>query len=277
MKTKAGKMIERYSDQVTEASFARTIDQMKNKDFALLTAFRPNFSKDQNRKRNNELLSTLRPHGIGGTALTGHWLDAETKDEVVEESFLFVKPEKLEVEAFKKIILDMVIKYDQDAALLGLQGSGVYVFEKSGEMIRISDKNTKIDSGVIEKGYSKMRGHTFVFESYLDESEFVYEMSNIRQDKTGLPMVIWVQPKTGREKHGPRIKVQTNHSIKSDPGKLIAIGFTREGSIINFGGLNKNDFDLVSKFMKLNMEWLIKLWDDEISPGKFEYEFMVKI
>jgi hypothetical protein len=104
---------------------------------------------------------------------------------------------------------------------------------------------------------------------YLDESDFVYEMSNIRQRETGLPMVIWVQPKTDREKHGPRIKVQTNYNTKSDPGKLVAIGFTRNGEIVNFGGLNKKDFDLVSKFMKLNIDKLIELWDDEISPFEF--------
>jgi hypothetical protein len=97
----------------------------------------------------------------------------------------------------------------------------------------------------------------------------IFEMSNLRPRETGLPMVIWVNPSTGKEKHGPRIKVQTFHGTKSDPDKLVAVGFTRDGKIENFGGLSNQDFKLVSNFIENNLNNLLRLWDDEISPVEF--------
>ena len=99
----------------------------------------------------------------------------------------------------------------------------------------------------------------------------IFEMANLRPNETGLPMVIWVSPKTGKEKHGPRIKVQTFHGIKSDPEKLISVGFSRDGKIENFGGLSKDDFQLISNFITNNLDNLFLLWDDEISPIEFAH------
>lgn len=99
--------------------------------------------------------------------------------------------------------------------------------------------------------------------------KMLYEMANLRPNETGLPMVIWVQPKTGKEKHGPRIKVQSIHGSKVYLDKMISIGFDRNGNIENFGGLSKKDLDIVSKFIKKNVIYLLQLWDDEISPAEF--------
>lgn len=97
----------------------------------------------------------------------------------------------------------------------------------------------------------------------------LYEMSNLRPNETGLPMVVWVNPNTGRERHGPRIKVQTQHGNKVSPDKMTAVGFSRDGSVTNFGGLSDKDFDLVKTFINKNIDILLKLWDDEISPAEF--------
>jgi len=101
------------------------------------------------------------------------------------------------------------------------------------------------------------------------DSDELFEMANLRPNETGLPMVIWVSPRTGKEKHGPRIKVQTFHGSKSDSERLASVGFTRDGKIENFGGLSNQDFQLVSLFITNNLTNLLRLWDDEISPFEF--------
>lgn len=106
-------------------------------------------------------------------------------------------------------------------------------------------------------------------QEIIEDLEHLYEMSNIRPASTGLPMVVWIQPDMGRSKHGPRIKVQTSHGSKADPENMAAVGFSRDGKIVNFGGLTSSDFSLVSKFITLNLQGLLNLWDDEIDPAAF--------
>lgn len=101
------------------------------------------------------------------------------------------------------------------------------------------------------------------------DEDYMIEMSNLRPNETGLPMVIWVQPNTGRLKHGPRIKVQTAHGHKASSDKFASVGFSRDGEVQNFGGLTHSDFELVKQFIAINLDLLINLWDDEISPMEF--------
>jgi hypothetical protein len=42
------------------------------------------------------------------------------------------------------------------------------------------------------------------------ESIEIWAMANFRPKTTGLPMIMWIIPKTSKEKHGPRIKLQKN-------------------------------------------------------------------
>lgn len=96
----------------------------------------------------------------------------------------------------------------------------------------------------------------------------LYEMANLRPDETNLPMVIYVQPKTDKEQHGPRIKVQKEHGEKVKK-EMVSIGFTREGKVSNFNGLAESDFKLVTEFINNNLKGLLDLWDDKISPTEF--------
>ncbi len=44
----------------------------------------------------------------------------------------------------------------------------------------------------------------------------LWEMANLGQKTTGLPMVVWLVVSSRKEDHGPRIQVQNNHSISND-------------------------------------------------------------
>lgn len=96
----------------------------------------------------------------------------------------------------------------------------------------------------------------------------VLAMTNIRPKETGLPMTIWVQPRTGKERHGPRIKVQNHHGDKATPGEWASVTIEHNPKIKS-GTLSPSDFKLVKKFILNNLEELLKLWSDEISPHEF--------
>ena len=99
-----------------------------------------------------------------------------------------------------------------------------------------------------------------------DKDDMLLEMANIRPAETGLPMVIWVQPDI-HKKHGPRIKVQTEHGDKiSSHWSSVTI---ENNPRIIVGELSSSDFKFVARFILLNLEPLLRLWNDEISPIQF--------
>jgi hypothetical protein len=51
----------------------------------------------------------------------------------------------------------------------------------------------------------------------------LFEMSNLRQEDTGLSRIIWVSVKSGRERHGPRIKVQAKKVTKVQTNNWVSV------------------------------------------------------
>lgn len=97
---------------------------------------------------------------------------------------------------------------------------------------------------------------------------FVSIGSNIRPKYTGLPMVVWVQPKTGKERHGPRLKVQTTHGDKVEVDNWVTVTIEDAPKVIG-KGLSNTDVIAVNTFIKKNKENLLKFWNDEIDPIEF--------
>ena len=97
----------------------------------------------------------------------------------------------------------------------------------------------------------------------------VADMANLRPDKTGLPMVIWIFPQTGKEKHKtPRIKVQTHHGSKAQSGSWVTVTVEAEPKIIG-SGLSGDDIEIVKQFIMQNKTGLLKVWNDKIDPVDF--------
>lgn len=98
------------------------------------------------------------------------------------------------------------------------------------------------------------------------KNEFIdlFEMANVKQHETGLPMIIFVSP------NNARIKVQTNHSHKTRDDLFVSVSIDKDNPEIVAGeGLSNKDFDLVQKYIKLNYNLLMSLWLDKISSTEF--------
>ena len=103
----------------------------------------------------------------------------------------------------------------------------------------------------------------------------LFEMANLRQKTTGLPVVIWVSEK-GHTKHGPRVKVSISHSHKADINKTVSISITDEPSIVAGTGLNCHDMELIRKYIKINKEALLDYWYGNIDTAEL-VERLVKL
>ena len=101
----------------------------------------------------------------------------------------------------------------------------------------------------------------------IEEIEIFNEMSNIRQSQTGLPMIVWFLGRGG-EKHGPRLKVQSNHSQSISPTNLISITISDNPELVQ-GNIDQEDFKLIKKFILLNKDLLLKYWNHELSTIEF--------
>lgn len=163
---------------ISEGSFNRLLDRMKNNDFAIITAYRSTFTKQENIMRNRKLRGILDKNQMGVHQLVGHWQEAPSgvdykdakKSELtdsVERSYMVAKPEKMSDEEFKKIIIDcMTIDNETQDAVVYKHNSTYYIIYNNGEEEKIGDKMTLNKISQAYSQYVKQLDVPFVFEGY---------------------------------------------------------------------------------------------------------------
>ncbi|MDX1472204.1 MAG: hypothetical protein R3213_11960 [Flavobacteriaceae bacterium] len=173
---------------LNEAGLSRILQHTED-SFAIITAFRGNFSLAENRKRNRKLEAALKPLKAGGIKLTGHWEEApdgvsweDAKktgrvEDVVEESYFIPKPSSISVEDFRAELVKLAKKFNQDAFVFD-DGRNLTLVGKNGKVI---DKlGSKATFGKIGQAYSTLRGRpktNFVFEGTIDPSNNLHRQS----------------------------------------------------------------------------------------------------
>lgn len=115
---------------------------------------------------------------------------------------------------------------------------------------------------VTEEEYLKLSGQLKA------EEDLLFEMVNVLQSYTGLPMVIFISPK-GNAKHGPRIKVQVNYSQKANMKDAWTVTISDDPEVIDSKKqMPAKDLKLVKEFIIKNKEILLKHWNDSTDPVK---------
>ena len=104
----------------------------------------------------------------------------------------------------------------------------------------------------------------------------LFEMANLRQNRTGLPMVIWVSEK-GNTKHGPRIKVSKTHSHKTDIYNSVSVSIANPAKIMAGSGLEKKDLQYIQEYIEKNKKTLLKYWDGSIDTYDLIEQFRTYI
>lgn len=93
----------------------------------------------------------------------------------------------------------------------------------------------------------------------------LFGMANVRPNKTGLKMVIYISPRNN-SKHGPRIKVSQQYGDKVN-SDFFSITISDQPEIIGkTGNIKSEDVQKAINFVVLNKDVLLQLWYDKIDP-----------
>ena len=92
------------------------------------------------------------------------------------------------------------------------------------------------------------------------EQELGFDLANVAPESTGLPFVVWVAERMGA-RHDVRVYVSPGFKVRSR-AKLVAVAIRPAIRIVS-GKLGADEFALLTRWIELNREALIKYWDGE--------------
>lgn len=87
-----------------------------------------------------------------------------------------------------------------------------------------------------------------------------FEMANLRPERTGLPFVVFISQRGGA-RHDVRIKLA--RAAKVRPSEMLTITVRPTPRLIR-GEMNSHEFDLVRRWIELNLGVLIDYWNGVI-------------
>jgi hypothetical protein len=93
-----------------------------------------------------------------------------------------------------------------------------------------------------------------------DDSQALFEMANLFSKHTGLPFVVWISYKGGA-RHDVRVKVSRGPKVL--PSEMISVAIRPHIRVVE-GSLEAGDLALLSKWIELNHDTLLKYWEGDI-------------
>jgi hypothetical protein len=88
----------------------------------------------------------------------------------------------------------------------------------------------------------------------------LFEMANVRPERTGLPFVVFISQKGGA-RHDVRIKLARGAKVRAS--EMITVAVRPMPRIIQ-GKMNTHELDLVRQWIELNMQVLVDYWNGDI-------------
>jgi hypothetical protein len=100
-----------------------------------------------------------------------------------------------------------------------------------------------------------------------EDIESLFEMANLEPKYTGLPMVVWANPRGGA-RHDVRIKVNMTHGNNMNPTNLAVVS-VRPAPELLAGNLSRSDLTQVKKWIELNKDVILEYWEGKIGTIEF--------
>ncbi len=96
-----------------------------------------------------------------------------------------------------------------------------------------------------------------------EEIDF-YLMANLSTRLTGLPFVVWISQR-GNARHDIRVKVSPG--LKAIPEEMVSVGIRPDVHLV-VGELASNDLKLLTAWVELNREVIVKFWNGELATDE---------
>ena len=148
---------------ICEDSLRRTLEIIQNRSFAILTAYRAKFNKEENILRNRKLRAFLNQNRMGVHQLVGHYREDQrdgTFKDSIERSYLVEKPDDMTDKDFCDIVIGCLTidGETQDTALIRFESKGndIYLVDINGKLMKIGSKlNFNKDAIKLSNAYSQ--------------------------------------------------------------------------------------------------------------------------
>lgn len=147
---------------ISEASLSRVLSFVQDKEFVIITTYRNDKTKSENKLSNKQLLNDLNSKKMGPYNIIGHFVENSNID-VIEDAFLIVKPDEINSQDFKEYFIRKCNQYNQECVLYSTGGIIFYLMP-DGELVKIG---TRLVLNKLERAYSTLRKKPnvpFIFE-----------------------------------------------------------------------------------------------------------------
>ena len=92
----------------------------------------------------------------------------------------------------------------------------------------------------------------------------MFLMTNLRQNRTGLPFVVYISVQ-GCDARVPQVKVSKRYGEKVYEGDWFSITIADQPSVIDdYYGIQENDTEQAKKWVLINKDLLLRIWKDDV-------------
>lgn len=115
---------------IMESSLSRVHSKMQGTTTGTITAYRSEYSKQDNQKRNKSLVAKLMALGYSVTAVKGSYIEnygSDDEKEVSEHSFFVSPRNEQQAETLESDLIALGQEFDQDSVLIIKDGKGELV------------------------------------------------------------------------------------------------------------------------------------------------------
>src|SRR5712691_2790072 len=105
------------------------------------------------------------------------------------------------------------------------------------------------------------------------EGQALFEMANLRPERTGLPFVVFISQKGGA-RHDVRVKLAPGAKVK--PSEMVTVAIRPAVRIVR-GDLDARYLALLTRWIELNRDTLVKYWEGDIEYTEDVMEALVPI
>src|SRR5437763_8223439 len=92
------------------------------------------------------------------------------------------------------------------------------------------------------------------------EGQALFEMANLRPERTGLPFVVLISQRGGA-RHDVRVKVAQSAQIR--PSEMATVAIRPQMRVVR-GRIDPADLALLRQWIELNQDVLVRYWDGSI-------------
>lgn len=154
-----------------------------DRPICLMTAFRGQYTYEENVNRNKSLAADVRNLGYGFFYVDGFWIENQgtsTEQHVSEDTLFITGDLDLDDYKFQYDMVSLGKKYDQEAVLVKTNTGIRVITVSTGEEFKLSKLSLDKMGDIYTKLRSNKKANTFIFENERDDLGWLQRLAGIK-------------------------------------------------------------------------------------------------